>query len=219
MRSRDRIFRTVALILMVCYTQAFFLPNFIMAQAPPCAYDKKAPSVENARRNFKGLNYKCAEQELTDFLKQDKLSLEAKSDAHILLATVYYAMLKDDTEKRDRVMEQFKEAFKAYREWRGELDIKSPEFAGLMDQAKEQVDKETAEKQAAQKQAQDSAKQAAVSEAKTGGKPWYTKWWAIGLGVGVVAGVAVALAGGGGGGGTTPTTDETLPTFPDPPTK
>lgn len=218
MRTGNRIFRSAALILMICYAQAFFLPNFIWAQAPPCPYDQKAPSVENARRNFKGLNFKCAEQELTDFLKKDKLSLEEKSDAHILLATVYYAMLKDDTEKRGRVMEQFKEAFKVYREWRGELDIKSPEFADLMEQAKTQVDKETAEKQAAQKQAQDSTKQAAVPKTKTGGKPWYTKWWAIGLGVGVVAGVAVALAGGGGG-GTTQQVIDTLPTFPPPPTK
>ena len=222
MRKRNRIpngrigrFRWVALILMVCYTQAFLLPNLVLAQAP-CAYDKKAPSVENARRNFKGLNYKCAEQELSDFLKQDKLTLEDKSDAHILLATVYYAMLKDDTEKRDRVMEQFKEAFKAYREWRGELDIKAPEFTELMDQARADVDKETAQKQAAQQQALDSTKQSAAA-AKVGGKPWYTKWWAIGLGVGLVAGVVVAVSGGGSGGGQ-PAVD-TLPTFPPPPTK
>ena len=154
---------------------------------------------------------------MLDYLKQDKLTLEQKSDAHILLATVYYAMLKDDTEKRNRVMEQFTAAFKAYRDWRGELDIKSPEFAELMDQAKTEVDKEAAEKQAAEARAQDTTKLVSTPPQKTGGKPWYTKWWAIALGVGVVAGVAVAVAGGGGSNGPAPV--DTLPTFPPPPTK
>jgi hypothetical protein len=53
-------------------------------------------------------------------------------------------------------------------------------------------------------------------EGKKEKKAWYKNWWAIALGVGVVAG-AVALAGGGGGdgGGTTP--DQPLPGFPPPP--
>ena len=47
-------------------------------------------------------------------------------------------------------------------------------------------------------------------------KPWYKKWWVVGLGAGVVAtGIAVA-AGGGATTGTTETTPD-LPAFPDRP--
>lgn len=219
MRSKRKLFRGVALTLVLCHILMLILPNAVWAQAP-CTYDRKAPSVDNARMNFKALNYKCAEQELVDYLKQDNLTLEQKSNAHILLATVYYAMLKDDSEKRDKVMEQFKSAFKAYREWRGELDIKSSEFMDLMNEAKVEVDKESAEKVAEKQPAADTSKQVTtITEGKEGGKPWYTKWWAIVLGVGVVGGAVAVLAGGGGGDTGTPATVDTLPSFPPHPTK
>jgi len=52
---------------------------------------------------------------------------------------------------------------------------------------------------------------------QTEGKPWYKKWWALGLGVGIVAVVVVAMSGGGGDDGTTE--DQTLPGFPEKPTR
>lgn len=49
-------------------------------------------------------------------------------------------------------------------------------------------------------------------------KPWYSKWWAIALGVGLVAGaVVVATGGGGDDGGNGGVVVDTLPSFPDPP--
>jgi hypothetical protein len=217
MRYRSRLFKTLAVTLLMCYLQGIVPSGYIMAQSPPCAYNKKNPSVENARNNFRVLNYICAEQELLDYLKNDKLTLEEKSNAHILLAAVYYAMLKDESEKKERVLNQFREAFKAYREWRGELDIKSPEFVDLMDKAKMDIDQEIAAQEAREKAKEDSARMATPTETKKG-KPWYTKWWAIGLGVGLAAGVAVAVAGGGGE-EPGPTPVDTLPSFPPPPGK
>ncbi|UCC43926.1 MAG: hypothetical protein JSU65_12565 [Candidatus Zixiibacteriota bacterium] len=105
-----------------------------------CAYDKSAPSLESARRAFKVTNYECAELELNDLLKDTTLTLKERADAHVLLAAVYYATLRDKDEKQSRVMEQFVAAFKSYRDWRGELDIRSPEFLALMQQAQQSVD-------------------------------------------------------------------------------
>ncbi|MDD4052720.1 MAG: hypothetical protein PHR28_12590, partial [candidate division Zixibacteria bacterium] len=200
------------------------------------------PTLESARISFKSLNYRCAEQEIEDVLKISSLTIEEKADAHILLAAVYFAMLKNDTEKRDRVIDQFKEAFKAYREWKGELDISSTEFIDMMKQAQEQVDKEAAAAPptttappavteapketttpVVTEQPKDTTKTMAIAPAaeekaaEGKSKPLYTKWWAIVLGVGLVAG-AVALAGGGGGdNGGGGTVLDTLPNFPDHP--
>ncbi len=222
MQNRIRNLRAAALLLILAYAQVVFLPTWVLAQAPPCNYDKQAPSLDNARKNFKTLNYKCAEAELNDLLKNENLALEEKSNAHILLAAVYYAMLKDDSEKRSMVMTQFKAAFKAYRDWKGELDIKSPEFVEMMKEAQVQVDTETpVPDTTAQKQvvADTTQKQVTpVVASKEGKKSWYKQWWAIALGVGVVAG-GIALAAGGGGGETTPPVLDTLPSFPNPPGK
>lgn len=236
MPKNNQFIRAVAVVALACFLQAGVLPSISSAQTPQCPYDRAKPTLESARISFKSLNYRCAEQELQDVLKNPALTIEDKADAHVLLAAVYYAMLKNDTEKRDRVIDQFKEAFKAYREWKGELDISSTEFFDMMKQAQEQVDKEaTAQPPATTtttppvttslaEKPKDTTKVAAVPAAQEkaaegGGKPFYTKWWAIVLGVGLVAG-AVALAGGGGGdsggGGGTPL--DTLPNFPDPPT-
>ncbi|UCD18195.1 MAG: hypothetical protein JSV44_04595, partial [Candidatus Zixiibacteriota bacterium] len=156
----------------------------------------------------------CAEEELNALLAKETVDIEEKANAHVLLASVYYAMLKDNDEKRDRVMEEFIKAFKAYREWRGELDIKSSEFLDLMEAAKEQVDQESLE-QAAQLEPDTAVVAPVVVPAAEKKKPWYTKWWAIGAGVGVVALGVVALSGGGDGDGEV--TVDTLPYFPKPP--
>jgi sensor c-di-GMP phosphodiesterase-like protein len=221
MQSRIRFLRITALVMLTVYIQVFIFPLGSFAQIPGCQYDSNAPSLENARKNFKSLNYKCAEAELNDLLKVPSLDLEEKSNAHILMAAVYYAMLKDDSEKRKVVMDQFKAAFLAYREWKGELDIKSPEFMEMMKEAQDQVDAQKAqpaEEITKAEPTEDTTAVAAVTQASittAAKKPWYKKWWAIGLGVGVVAGAVVMLSGGGDNGGTTPT--DTLPSFPPPP--
>ncbi len=47
-------------------------------------------------------------------------------------------------------------------------------------------------------------------------KPWYKKWWIIGIGAAFVTGTVLLIAGGGDD--DEPAPDRTLPNFPDPPT-
>lgn len=241
MKQKNLLFRVIAVAVLTAFLQWTMLPSLVFAQSGGCDFDPNNPSVEHARTSFKMLNYKCAEQELNAYLAKDNVSIEDKADAHILMASVYYAMLKNDTEKRDRVTEEFVKAFKAYREWRGELDIKSGEFLDLMEIAKERVDTEAATQPAPtepvpteiEEQKIEEQKPAVVEEVKKEEpkpavtpapvkkaeekkkKAWYSNWWAIAGGVGLIAVAAVALGGGGGsddGGGTAD-----LPGIPDPP--
>ncbi len=211
MHSCTSLIRGVAALTLAVFVQSLVLPALVQAQTAPCTFNKEKPSLVNARLNFRITNYACAEEELQALLAIDTLNLQTKADAHVLLAAVYYAKLRNSAEKRDRVMEQFVAAFKAFRDWRGELDIKSPEFARMLSEAQAQVDREA--------QA-DTVKAAApvVSQkepAPKAKKAWYKQWWAIGLGVGVVVVAAVVLAGGGGNDETTPA--EPLPNFPPTP--
>jgi predicted secreted protein len=228
MRIKQDLFRAVALAILVCFVQTIFPPAAVLAQEASCPYDRAHPTLSNARISFKSLNYRCAEQEIQDYLKLSAVSLENRADAHMLLAAVYYAQQKNDKEKRARVIEQFMAAFKAYRDWRGDLDISSTEFIDMMKEAQVQVDKEAQKTPVTAEPARDTSKvqqtpppqpPPARAEAASVKKPWYKKWWVIALGVGVVAGVVVAVAGGGGSdtgsGGDGQATS--LPNFPPPP--
>lgn len=240
MKQKNLLFRVIAIAVLTAFLQWTMLPSLVFAQAGNCDFDPNKPSVEHARTSFKMLNYKCAEEELNAYLARADVSIEEKANAHILMASVYYAMLKNDTEKRDKVTEEFVKAFKAYREWRGELDIKSGEFLDLMEIAKERVDTEAAEEPVVtesvppvvEEQKIEEQKPAVVEEVKKEEpkpvatqipakkteekkkKAWYSNWWAIAGGVGLIAVAAVALGGGGGDGGES-TAD--LPGIPDPP--
>jgi len=121
-------FKAFLFASLFVFIQALLLPCCLMGQTPDCTYDLDNPSVENARRNFKITNYVCAEMELNDLLGRESISLEERADAHVLLASVYYAMLRNDKDKSKKVTKHFVEAFKAFRAWKGDLDIKSPEF-------------------------------------------------------------------------------------------
>lgn len=218
-------FRAVALIMMACFLNTI-LPSAISGQTSGCNYDRNDPSLESARISFKSLNYLCAEEEIEACLQKPDITLEERADAHVLLAAVYYAKVKNEGEKRNRVIEQFKQAFRSYRDWKGELDISSTEFIEMMNEAQKQVDTELRQ---AEEAAQEKEKEepvvtpieptvnAGTTTAKAA-KPWYTKWWAIGLGVGLVAGAVVLASGGGGDGdGGGDGGNEPLPDFPDPP--
>jgi hypothetical protein len=216
MPRNNPAFRATAVILLAAFLQIAIFSAPARAQAPDCPYDKANPSLDNARINFKSLNYRCAELEIQDYLNLESLNTSQKADAHVLLAAVYYAKSKNEDEKRSLVIDQFKEAFRAYREWRGELDISSTEFIDMMNQAKAQVDKEATEVKVTPITKIEETK----PESKK--KAWYKKWWALGLGIGVVAGVVVIASGGGGdegdgNGNGTPT--DTLPSFPTTPPK
>lgn len=232
MKQKNLLFRVVAVTVLTAFLQWTMLPSLVFAQSGGCDFDPNKPSVEHARTSFKMLNYKCAEEELNAYLARADVSIEDKANAHILMASVYYAMLKNDTEKRDRVTEEFVKAFRAYREWRGELDIKSGEFLDLMESAKERVDSEAAEEATVEEPAPTEPMPVVVEQPKPEEKKpavatippkkteekkkkaWYSNWWAIAGGVGLIAVAAVALGGGGGddGGGTAD-----LPGIPDPP--
>ena len=197
MHNGTRIVRVVAVLALLGFAQALVLPQVAQAQVPGCVHDKEKPSLENARLNFKITNYDCAEQELNDLLAVDTLDLQTKADAHILLAAVYYAKVRDDKEKRSRVMEQFVAAFQSLRDWRGELDIKSPEFLALMKEAQELVDKQDEAAAALKEKVPGAGVETPLAVKKDEKKPWYKRWWVLGIGAGVVA-VAVAVAAGGG---------------------
>ncbi len=232
MYKRAGLLKTVVILALIVYLQALVLPQVVQAQTTDCPFDKTNPTIENARYNFRITNYDCAEQELQALLAQENLDLQVKADAHVLLASVYYAKIRNDEEKRNLVIEQFVAAFGALRSWRGDLDIKSPEFMAMMQQAQELVDnkqdveegvkEEVAEEVAgvtpeiAPAEQVDETPVTVITQDKKKG-PWYKQWWAIGLGVGLVA-TAVVVASGGGGDEEEPV-DNTLPDFPDPPAK
>ena len=98
------------------------------------------------------------------------------------------------------------EGYRAYLEWTGSLEINRPELQVMLEEAKLRVVQEIEQQQS----------DTLLFAEK--GKPWYKKWWVIGSGVGVVALAAVLLVGGGGddNGGTVV---DTIPDFPNPPSK
>ncbi|MCX6828154.1 MAG: hypothetical protein NT002_02575 [candidate division Zixibacteria bacterium] len=128
------------LVLLAAFVFCYPVP----ARSAECKFDRKNPNITNARINFKTLNYECAEEELGLLLRDTTLSYQDKANAHVLLAAVYYARLKNDSDMKTRVIDQFKEAFRTYRNWRGELDIKSTDFEDLMNEARQQLDQEPA---------------------------------------------------------------------------
>lgn len=244
MRRENRLIPIAAKIVLLCFLQMTLFSAAGPIRAADCPYDADNPSLDNARISFRSLNYTCAEQEILDLLNKADLTIEDKADAHVLLAAVYYAKLKNDKDKRSRVIEQFKAAFQAYRDWRGDLDISSTEFFDMMQEAQAQVDQETKdnppvvaeepptkettpapaeeESPVVQVETTQPEEEAAIAHmpayesTEKASKPWYKKWWAIGLGVGLVAGAVVLAAGGGSDdGGSTDNTP--LPDFPDPP--
>nr|MBN2276480.1 hypothetical protein [candidate division Zixibacteria bacterium] len=216
MVRKHSVFRVTAIILLALYLHGAVLSGISFGQTTDCGYDPGQPSLTNARKSFLALNYKCAEQELEAYLKLENISIEDRANAHVLLAEVYYARVRDNDEKRDMVMEQFVAAFQSYREWRGELNIKSPEFMSMMKDAQDLVDQGGTKEVVTPGSAETKTTPPAKVEGKK--KPWYTKWWAIGLGVGIVAGVVVLAAGGSDDGGDDSGTGA-LPDFPDTPKK
>lgn len=224
MFKRAGLLKTAVMLALLVYVQALVLPQLVQAQTPECPFDKDNPTIENARYNFKITNYACAELELQALLANPELELQTKADAHVLLASVYYAKIRNEEEKRNMVIEQFVAAFQAFRNWRGDLDIQSEEFLAMMEEAQTLVDEQGEAGEPAVEEVEgqvtedvDGTPVTVVEQDKKKG-PWYKQWWAIGLGVGLVA-TAVVVAAGGGGDDEPPPEDETLPGFPDPPAK
>lgn len=108
-------------ISIIFIVPLLLIPANSPGQTPDCDYDKNAPSMEHARNSFKALNHICAEAEIIDFINAKAPNLKSKADAHVLLAAVYYGMLKDSQSKRVKVVEQFKQAFRVLRIGRANL--------------------------------------------------------------------------------------------------
>ncbi len=211
MQKQTRAFRLITVLLLMIFLHSMMLPGLVLGQTADCKYDRNNPTLENARKNFLALNYECAEQEINDFLKTEGLDIQKKADAHILLAEVYYAKVRNDSEKKEKVIEQFVAAFKAYREWRGELNITSSEFMNMMKEAQDMVDQGKTEPEPVKIEVPEKTTPEQPTEKKKGA--WYKQWWAISLGVGVVVGGIILLTGGGN----EEAPLDTLAYFPPPP--
>ena len=103
MFKRAGLLRTAAILALIVFAQALVLPQMAEAQTTDCPFDKDNPTIDNARYNFKVTNYDCAELELQALLADPNLELQAKADAHVLLASVYYAKIRNDEEKQNPV--------------------------------------------------------------------------------------------------------------------
>ena len=128
---------------------------------------------------------------------------------------MYYAKVRNESEKKEKVIGQFVKAFEAYREWRGELNITSSEFMAMMKEAQDMVDEGKVEPEPVKIEIPEK-KEEPKEVIKEGDKEkgaWYKQWWAIGLGVGVVIGGVILLTGGDD----EETPPDTLGYFPDPP--
>jgi hypothetical protein len=212
MPKQNRIFRLVTVSLLMIFLHSVMLPVIVLGQATDCQFDRSKPSLDNARKNFLALNYDCAEEEINALLNSEGLNTQIKADAHVLLAEVYYAKVRNDSEKKEKVVEQFVAAFKAYRDWRGELNITSPEFMNMMKEAQDMVDQGKTEPEEVKIEVPEEETPKQPTEKKKGA--WYKQWWAIGLGVGVVVGGVILIASGG----SEDTSADTLASFPPPPT-
>lgn len=126
-------------LMLVTLIGLLFILSAGTSTMAQCSFDKAAPSLENARTMFKMTNYKCAEEELSALLKSDSLDYRTRADGHMLLAQVYWAMIRNDSDKKEKVLAEFVKAFREFQDWRGELDIQSDEFLSLMEEAKEQA--------------------------------------------------------------------------------
>ena len=199
---------------MAALLGAQLFPDIAQSQVTECDYDQQNPSVDSARGSFRIFDFQCAELEIQDLLKQDALSLEEKASAHMLLAAVYFEMLQDDAQRRGKTLQQFKEAFRSYRDWRGDLDIQSPEFRAIMEDAKQDIQAEANAASASDTAAQVPVVTRPPHTGSESGKGGSKKWLLIGLGVGAVGVAALVLAGGGGG---NDNGDKTLPNFPSHP--
>ena len=201
---------------VTCLTVASMLllsvvPADGLAVEVQCGYDKANPTIENARASLRALNYVCAEQELTHLLTMDStyLTLEDKATAHILLGTVYYLMAQQLEKQQERILDEFIEAFRAYREWSGSLELELPELRAILNEARLKVETEF--------QAELDRRQAVSDSLATAvKKPGKKRTWLYIAGSAVVAAVAI-IAFGGGKSDDDPTDSGGIPSYPPPP--
>ncbi len=193
MMKSEGLIRFGTLLLIAVFLNAILMPDLASSKEPDCDFDKKKPSLAHAKKVFDNDELHCARMELDALIKDKKTNLEDRAAARLLIVKVLNAMIHEDLNK----------------------PIEEP--------AKEPVEKpapppkETPKDAVVEEQPVVQAQPLAI-KSESGGKPWYKKWWAMALGVGVVATVAV-VAGGGGGDSDEDEERTWLPQPPPPPGK
>lgn len=220
-QSYSRFAKLVTLFLCAWLTIS---PSVLTGQEKTCLYPDGQPTVANARRVFRSADLECAEKELKELLDSHQFSGKTRADAHLLLASVYFVGDSDDNLRRSKVKQELVALYLADRYWQGELEIRSSEFRKILADARELADWRYRNSPELQKEYEqqllldtsltasqmDSSWQSGKAERK-----WYTRWWAIGSGVGIIAMAAILMSGADNSGGPIPV--DTLPPFPDTP--
>jgi len=185
-------------------------PNLCFSADSGCRFDRENPSIDNARQAYRMFDDICAIEELQVFINSSGHTREAYADAYILLATIHYYSLTDDKEKNETVGNEFLEAFRADPNLQKVPEDEDPGLQRLFEDARARYAAESSEVVVADSTAA-LTDESMKEEGKKSGA-WYKKWWAIGLGAGIVGGVVAAVAGGGSD--SSPTT---IPEIPQPP--
>lgn len=209
MNPRDACFR-ITVWVMIVMSMMGASPLWSEPPAVRCDYDQRRPSLDHAREYFEDYDYVCAEREIADVLAADSLDTSTRCRGHVLLAQALYGqnLLNPGNVPDSTIRRQFVLAYEADSGCSAEIFVLDADRLQLLAMtAKAEVDSLRRARAAA----------AVVSPTGQEGGKWYKKWWAMALGIGVVAG-AVALAGGGDGGGdSSRVVLDTIPGFPQPP--
>lgn len=224
MRSTNQSYHQPAkFILLFLSVWLIINPGLLVAREPICEYLSGQPALENARRIYRLAGLECAELELKELLAPAGVSRKTRADAHLLLASIYFVDEADDTSRRTKVKQELVALFIADRDWQGELEIRSPEFRKILADAREMAEWRYRNSPELQDEYEQQLLDSTLIASRTGydrqsrkknGK-WYTRWWAIGSGVGIVAMAAILMSGPDNS--TNPIPIDTLPPFPDSP--
>lgn len=224
MRSVSQSYhKSVKLILLLLCVWVVIYPGLLLAQESTCEYLSDRPALENARRVFRSADLECAEMELKELLATEGISRKTKADARLLLASIYFVGEADDTSRRTKVKQELVAVFIADRHWQGELEIRSSEFRKILADAREMAEWRYRNSPELQHEYEQQLLDTTLIASRTGydsqsgkkDKKWYTKWWAVGSGVGIIAMVAILMNGSDNS--TNPIPADTLPPFPDTP--
>jgi hypothetical protein len=203
MLYHERFVKAVSITLLAAFIGSLCPPDIILAQTADCQYDRQHPSLEDAEKLMKDLyGFDCAAAEILDVLHQtDTLDHKNYAAAQFLLGQAYWGQIVQrqnpipDTQMVTNVLIK---GFLADSSWGGEWfwndDVDFLNIAAI---------------------ARANADSIRAIPPDKGGH-WYTKWWAITLGAGVVAGVLIGLIDGEP---PPPPGTDTIPYFPSPPTR
>lgn len=219
--SATKPIRLIGVLVLAVWTVLY--PLLLSAQTAECDYPKGRPSIGHARQAYRAAELECAALELNDLLNRTDTPRAIKAEAHMILASVYYVSDEEPGTSRNSVKKELVEMFMADRYWQGRLEIQTADFRKLVNDAHELAEwryrnsPELAAEYDRSVERTDSlvADSIRIEESKPGQKKWYTKWWAIGSGVGIIAMAAILMSGGNDTGGSVPI--DSLPPFPDTP--